>query len=139
MFCDLVDSTGLSERLDPEDMRNLLADYQNRCRKAVENLGGHIARYIGDGVLVYFGYPVANEDAAVRAVQAGLNVVDAIKSLDSEIDKPGIRLAVRVGINTGNVVVGDIGTGDTREQMAVVGDSPNVAARLQSKAEPARS
>ncbi|MGI9319355.1 MAG: adenylate/guanylate cyclase domain-containing protein [bacterium] len=136
MFCDLVDSTGLSERLDPEDMRNVLADYQSRCRKAVEDMGGHIARYIGDGVLVYFGYPVAYEDAAARAVRSGLDIVDAIKILDAEIDKPGINLAVRIGINTGNVVVGDIGTGDGREQMAVVGDVPNVAARLQSSAEP---
>ena len=136
MFCDMVDSTGISEQLDPEELRNVLADYRARCQVVVERFGGHIARYIGDGLLVYFGYPISYEDSAYRAVRASLGIVESIDILDREISKLGIKLAVRIGINTGKVVVGDIGTGKDRESMGVVGEVPNIAARLQAAARP---
>ena len=97
---------------------------------------GHVGNYIGDGILAYFGYPVAHEDDALRAIRAGLDIVDAIKRLDGELETFGVSVDVRVGINTGLVVVGDIGTGEFRDEMAVVGETPNVAARLQGLAEP---
>ena len=136
MFCDMVDSTGISEQLDPEDLSNVIAQYRSCCNCVIENYGGHLARYIGDGLLVYFGYPTNYEDAAYRAVSAALEIVQAIKSIDTKLSELKISLSVRIGINTGKVVVGDIGTGDQRESMGVVGDVPNIAARLQSAAEP---
>ena len=136
MFCDMVDSTGISERLDPEDLSNVFAQYRSRCRSVIEGYGGHLARYIGDGLLVYFGYPKNYEDATYRAVSAALEIVSEIKALDNEISNLGINISVRVGIYTGEVVVGDIGTGAQRELMGVVGDVPNIAARLQSIADP---
>ena len=136
MFCDLVGSTELSERLDPEDLRELLGAYQQTCGGVIGRYDGHIARYVGDGLLVYFGYPQAHEDDPQRAVNAGLGIVEAIEVLNTDIGRSDITLAVRIGINTGVVVAGDIGTGERREEMGIVGETPNIAARLQALAEP---
>jgi len=136
MFCDLAGSTELSRRLDAEDLREINRAYQDACREAIESFGGFVARYMGDGVLAYFGYPRAHEDDAERGVRAGLDVVTRIAALNDGIghDK-GAKLAVRVGLATGSVVVGDlIGEGASRES-PVVGETPNLAARLQSIAE----
>jgi class 3 adenylate cyclase/predicted ATPase len=131
LFCDLVGSTALSVRLDPEDLRNILSEFQKRCGNAIRRYDGHIARFLGDGVLAYFGYPMAHEDDAERAANAALDVVESI----SEMGALG-RLEVRVGIATGMVVVGDlIGEGPARE-FALVGEAPNLAARLQQLAQP---
>ena len=133
MFCDLVGSTALSARLDPEDLREIIGAYQRCCAVLVERNGGFVAKYMGDGVLAYFGYPQAHEDDAERAVRAGLALVDAVPKLATAAGSP---LQVRVGIATGLVVVGDlIGVGAAQEQ-AVVGETPNLAARLQAIAEP---
>lgn len=133
VFCDLVGSTELSVRLDPEDTRDIILAYQQACTQVVTAYQGYISRYQGDGVLVYFGYPVAREDAAERAVRAGLEIVAAVAALGGGA---GVRLNARVGIATGVVVVGDmIGTGSAREH-AAVGETPNLAARLQGLAEP---
>src|SRR5215471_2725322 len=133
MFCDLVGSTALSARLDPEDMREIMSAYHHCCTELVERSGGFVAKYMGDGVLTYFGYPQAHEHDAERAVRAGLAVVEAVPKLDTGA---GVPLEVRIGIATGLVVVGDlIGTGAAQEQ-AVVGETPNLAARLQALAEP---
>ena len=136
MFCDLVGSTELSTRLDPEDLRDVMQRFQETCVEVIGRYGGHIGNYIGDGILAYFGYPRAHEDDAQRAVRAGLGMVEAIAALNDAVPQTGIKLAIRVGINTGLVVVGDIGTGEGRDEMAVVGETPNVAARLQDLAEP---
>jgi class 3 adenylate cyclase/tetratricopeptide (TPR) repeat protein len=136
MFCDLVGSTALSARLDPEDLHQVIAAYQDCCRKIIQRFEGHIGHFVGDGMLVYFGYPQAHEDNPQRAVRAGLEIAEAVHGLESSIAALDIPLAVRIGIHTGLVVVGDIGTGDHRDVMAVVGESPNVAARLQELAEP---
>ena len=133
MFVDLVGSTALSGRLDPEDMRAVLTGYQNAVAGVVTRFAGHVARYMGDGVLCYFGWPRANEDDAERAVRAGLEVLQAIDHLRTP---KGERLQARVGLATGLVVVGDL-IGDTvAEEEAVVGDTPNLAARLQAIASP---
>jgi class 3 adenylate cyclase len=133
MFCDLVGSTALSARLDPEDLRGIIATYHRCCAELVERNGGFVAKYMGDGVLAYFGYPQAHEHDAERAVRAGLNLVEAVPKLATNAGSP---LQVRIGIATGLVVVGDlIGTGAAQEQ-AVVGETPNLAARLQAQAEP---
>ena len=133
MFVDLVGSTALSSRLDPEDLREVMRTYQEACAGVITRFEGHIARYMGDGVLTYFGYPRAHEDEAERAVRAGLAVVDAVGRLTAP---DATRLAARIGIATGRVVVGDlIGAGAAQEQ-AVVGETPNLAARLQALAEP---
>jgi class 3 adenylate cyclase len=127
MFCDLVGSTALSARLDPEDLRGIISAYHHCCTELVEHNGGFVAKYIGNGVLAYFGYPQAHEHDAERAVRTGLALVEAVPKLTTNI---GSSLQVRVGIATGLVVVGDlIGTGAAREQ-AVVGETPNLAARL---------
>jgi class 3 adenylate cyclase/predicted ATPase len=137
MFVDMVGSTALSERLDPEDLRELLRAYQETCAAAVDRFDGHVAKYIGDGILVYFGYPQAHEDDARRAVSAGLGIVDGIAALNrGQTDGNGVELGVRVGIHTGLVVVGEMGGGETREAGAIVGETPNVAARLESLAAP---
>ena len=131
MFSDLVGSTALSARMDPEDLREVISAYQNSVAETVGRFGGFVAKYMGDGVLVYFGYPQAHEDDAERAVRAGLQLVTAIGDL-----KTHAALQTRVGIATGLVVVGDlIGSGASQEQ-AIVGDTPNLAARLQGIAEP---
>src|SRR6202166_3317486 len=133
MFCDLVGSTALSASLDPEDLRGIIGEYQRCCAVLVERNGGFVAKYMGDGVLAYFGYPQAHEDDAERSVRAGLAVVEAVPKLATAAGSP---LQVRVGIATGLVVVGDlIGAGAAQEQ-AVVGETPNLAARLQGLAEP---
>ena len=133
MFCDLVGSTALSIRLDPEDLRGIIASYHRYCTELVQRNGGFVARYMGDGVLAYFGYPHAHEHDAERAVRAGLALVEGVQKLETAAGDP---LQVRVGIATGLVVVGDlIGTGTAQEQ-AVVGETPNLAARLQALAEP---
>jgi class 3 adenylate cyclase/predicted ATPase len=132
MFCDLVGSTALSARLDPEDLREVIGAYHRTVADVVRDLDGFVAKYMGDGVLVYFGYPQAHEDDAERAVRAGLGVVDAVVRLDVR----SVKLQARVGIATGLVVVGDlIGEGSAQEQ-SVVGETPNLAARLQALAEP---
>jgi class 3 adenylate cyclase len=133
MFCDLVGSTTLSATLDPEDLREIIGAYQRCCAVLVELNGGFVAKYMGDGVLAYFGYPQAHEDDAERAVRAGLALVEAVPKLATAAGSP---LQVRVGIATGLVVVGDlIGAGAAQEQV-VVGETPNLAARLQGIAEP---
>jgi class 3 adenylate cyclase/tetratricopeptide (TPR) repeat protein len=134
MFCDLVGSTALSEHLDPEQLRELLARYQDACAAVIDRYGGHIARYVGDGLLIYFGYPHSFEDNAARAVRAALGIVGAVGDLDTGVELSGAALAVRIGVTTGEVVVGDIGQGERREKMAVVGQTPNLAARLQGLA-----
>jgi class 3 adenylate cyclase len=131
MFSDLVGSTALSARMDPEDLREVISAYQKCVAETVGRFGGFVAKYMGDGVLVYFGYPQAHEDDAERAVRAGLELVAAVSGLNTHAP-----LKNRVGIATGLVVVGDlIGSGAALEQ-AIVGETPNLAARLQSVAEP---
>jgi class 3 adenylate cyclase len=133
MFCDLVGSTKLATRLDPEDLRGVLRRFHETCAEAVRSFDGFIAKYMGDGILVYFGYPRAHEDDAERAVRAGLAVVEAVKRLAVPT---GEALAVRIGISTGLVVVGDlIGEGAAQEE-TVIGETPNLAARLQEIATP---
>jgi class 3 adenylate cyclase len=132
MFCDLVGSTALSEQLDPEELREVVRAYQATCTAVIERYEGHIAQYLGDGLLVYFGYPRAHEDDAQRAVRAGLGIVAGLGTLNAQLPFP---LHVRIGIHTGPVVVGDIGAGTKREQLAL-GETPNLAARLQGLAEP---
>jgi class 3 adenylate cyclase len=132
MFCDLVGSTALSARLDPEDLREVIAAYHCTVAEIIARSDGFVSRYMGDGVLVYFGYPQAHEDDAERAVRAGLGAIDAVRCLDVG----SVKLQARVGIATGLVVVGDlIGHGAAQEQ-SVVGETPNLAARLQALAEP---
>ena len=131
MFCDLVGSTALAARLDPEDLREVLRAYHRAVSDAVAAGGGFVAKYMGDGVLVYFGYPQAHEHDAEQAVRAGLALVDRIGRLESRAG----TLASRVGIATGLVVVGDLlGSGDSQER-GVVGETPNLAARLQEMGE----
>lgn len=130
MFCDLVGSTALSEQFDPEDMREVLTTYRQACAKAITRFDGFLARYIGDGILVYFGYPNAHEYEAEHAVRAALEIVENLSRLHTP------PLKVRVGIATGTVVVGDIIGEGTEEHHAVVGQTPNLAARLISLANP---
>jgi class 3 adenylate cyclase len=133
MFVDLVGSTALSARLDPEDMREVLRAYHCAVADEVARLDGHIAKYMGDGVLAYFGWPRAHEDDAERAVRTALAVVDGVGRLRAPA---GEALSARVGVATGSVVVGDLlGEGAAREE-TVVGETPNLAARLQALAEP---
>ena len=135
MFCDLVGSTELAARLDPEVLRDVVRSYQQVCDVVIGQLHGNVAQYLGDGLLVYFGYPVAREDDARRAVRAGLGVIDAIAALNARLQgERGITLAVRVGIHTGPVVIGEIGNASRHEALAL-GETPNVAARLQTVAE----
>jgi len=133
MFCDLVGSTAMSARFDPEDMRAIIGAYHRCCATVITANGGYIAKYMGDGVLAYFGYPQAHEHDAERSVRAGLAIVETAPKLKTVADAP---LHVRVGIATGIVVVGDLlGSGEAQEG-GVVGDTPNLAARLQAIAEP---
>jgi predicted ATPase/class 3 adenylate cyclase len=136
LFCDLVDSTRLARQLDPEDYREVVRAYQEASAAVIQRLDGYIAQYLGDGLLVYFGYPQAHEDDAQRAVRTALGIVEAMGMLNMRLlQDQGVRLAVRLGIHTGPVVVGAIGSGARRERLAL-GDTPNLAARLQSLAEP---
>src|SRR5262249_39782727 len=136
LFCDLVDSTVLASQLDPEDLRAVVRAYQDTCAKVIARFEGHIAQYLGDGLLVYFGYPLAHEDDAQRAVGAGLGRVEARGPLNPRLTEDhGVHVAVRLGIHTGLVVVGEVGGGTRQEQLAL-GEPPNLAARLQGVATP---
>jgi TOMM system kinase/cyclase fusion protein len=136
LFCDLVDSTVLASQLDPEDLRAVVRAYQDTCAKVIARFEGHIAQYLGDGLLVYFGYPQAHEDDAQRAVRAGLGIVEALGPLNTRLTEDhGVHVAVRLGIHTGLVVVGEVGGGTRQEQLAL-GETPNLAARLQGIATP---
>ena len=136
MFCDLVGSTPLSEQLDPEDLREVVRAYQQMCAEMVERFDGYVAQLLGDAVLVYFGWPQAHEDDAQRAVRTGLGMLKAMQTLNNRLEQDkGIRLAIRVGIHTGLVVMGQMGGSGRQEQLAL-GDTPNLASRLQALAEP---
>ena len=136
MFCDLVGSTALAARVDPEILRDVIRAFQRVSATVVDRFGGHIAQYLGDGLLVYFGYPVAHEDDAPRAVRAALGILAAIERLPTRLaDERSVALAARIGIHTGLVVVGAMGSGHRQEELAL-GETPNIAARLQSIAEP---
>ncbi|HMD50147.1 MAG TPA: adenylate/guanylate cyclase domain-containing protein, partial [Bryobacteraceae bacterium] len=133
MFCDLVGSTEMSARLDPEEFRELLADYHRAVTEAIIHFGGHVSKYLGDGVMAYFGWPEAHDNDAERAVRAGLAILDGITGLnnrDAKSDRP--KLSVRVGIDTGNVVIGKGGGSESE----LFGDAANIAARVQSAADP---
>ena len=129
LFCDLVGSTELSARLDPEDLREVIGKYQDACAEVIERFEGHVARFLGDGALAYFGWPRAHEHAAERAVRAGLALVEVIAQLE-----PGMQ--ARVGVATGSVVVGDLIGRKSADLNSVIGETPNLAARLQMLAEP---
>lgn len=136
LFCDLVDSTRLASGLDPEDWREVVRGYQDACVRAVQRFDGHVAQYLGDGLLVYFGYPAAHEDDAERAVRAGLAIVGTVSQGNPALARQhGLELAVRIGIHTGPVVVGEMGSGASREILAV-GDATHLAARLEGVADP---
>jgi len=146
MFCDLVGSTNLSQRLDAEDLRNVVGAYQEAAAQAIQRYAGHIAQYLGDGLLVYFGYPQAHEDDAERAVRAGLEIVQAVRLLAVTLladqfplltanSLPLTSLSVRIGIHTGLVVIGALG-GGTKSEVLAVGDTTNIAARLEAMAAP---
>ena len=136
MFCDLVGSTDLSGRLDPEDLREVVRAYQETAAEVIERYEGHIAQYLGDGLLIYFGYPVAHEDDAQRAVHTGLGMIEAMRQLNTRLkEHHRVELAVRIGVHTGPVVVGEMGGGGRRENLAL-GETPNIAARLEGLAQP---
>ena len=136
MFCDLVGSTELSGRFDPEDYRELVRVYQTTCGDVIEHFSCHIAQTLGDGLLIYSGYPIAHENDAERAVRTGLGILDAMTMLNERLERDkGILLAVRICIHTGPVVVGEVGAGTRQEQLAL-GEVPNVAARIQGLTEP---
>ena len=136
MFCDLVDSTHLSRQLDPEDYRAVVRAYQATAATVIQRFDGYMAQYLGDGLLVYFGYPHAHEDEAQRAVQASLELVETMAPLNTRLEPQyGVRVAVRIGLHTGLVVIGAMGGGNRQEQLAM-GDTPNIAARLQGLAAP---
>ena len=135
MFCDLVGSTALSTQMDPEDLRDVITSFQDECREAIKRYDGFIARYMGDGMLVYFGYPQAHEDDAERGVRAALAILSAVPGLHDDVGaRYGANVAVRIGVATGPVVVGDIVGEGASEEAAVVGETPNLAARLQGVA-----
>ena len=122
MFCDLVGSTDLSGQLDPEDLREVVRSYQDTCSEIIRRYDGHIAQLLGDGLLVYFGYPRAHEDDARRAVRTGLGILDAMRELNTRMERErerGIRLALRVGVHTGLVVVGEMGSEGRQERLAL--------------------
>ncbi len=135
MFCDLAGSTELSAQLDPEDLRDLLHQYQGKTTAAIRQFDGFVAQFLGDGMLIYFGYPSAHEDDAQRAVRAGLEILIGMQELNRIHFQGRTRLSVRIGIHTGPVVVSEVGSGERREHLAL-GETPNVAAKLQALAEP---
>jgi class 3 adenylate cyclase len=136
MFCDLVESTKLSSQLDPEDLREVIQAYQRVCAEVITRFDGYIAQYLGDGLLVYFGYPHAHEDDAHRAVHTGLSILDAMGDLNTRLQQDkGIQLAIRVGVHTGLVVVGAMG-GQGRQEQLALGEVPNVCSRIQGLAAP---
>ena len=132
MFCDLVGSTALSEQLDPEEFQTVVRTYQEVSAQVIERYDGYIAQYLGDGLLVYFGYPAAHEDDAARAIRAGLEIVSALDQSRNQFSQP---VQVRIGIHTGPVVLGQMGGGSRHEQLAL-GETPNIAARVQGQAAP---
>jgi len=135
MFCDLAGSTELSQKLDPEDLQEVTRAYQDSCKAVIERYDGYVARYMGDGVLAYFGYPRAHEDDTERAIRAGLDVVESMAKLNEAVgDKMEIALRVRIGIATGAVVVGEIVGEGASQENTVIGETPNLAARLQALA-----
>jgi class 3 adenylate cyclase/tetratricopeptide (TPR) repeat protein len=137
MFCDLVNSVGLSSGLDPEDLRDLISAYHGACTQAVALYNGYVARYLGDGLLIYFGYPAAHEDDVERAIRAGLELIDALAKLNERLNRaPDAELKVRVGVATGTVVVGDVVREGISDRDTVVGEAVNLAARLQEAALP---
>ncbi|MCI0902139.1 MAG: AAA family ATPase [Chloroflexi bacterium] len=137
MFCDLQGSTALSQQLDPEVLRDVIRGYQEVCAGAVSRFEGHIAKYLGDGLLVYFGYPQAHEDDPQRAVRAGLAILEDMVALNTQLrSEKDLELTVRIGIHTGLVVAGEMGGGDTLEELAIVGETPNIAARIEGAALP---
>jgi class 3 adenylate cyclase len=127
MFCDLVGSTALSEQLDPEELREVIRLYQEICTTVIQRYAGHIAQHLGDGLLVYFGYPVAHEDDAQRAVRAGIEIIDALRESPLQHRKLPHPIQVRIGIHTGLVVIGEIGNSEKREILAL-GETPNTPA-----------
>jgi class 3 adenylate cyclase len=133
LFCDLVGSTRLATRLDPEDLGEVMRAYQAACAEVVCRFGGHLARFLGDGVLAYFGWPRAHEDDAERAVRAGLELLEAVRQLRLQSE---FAPQARVGIATGPVVVGDLISEQAADRDTVIGETPNLAARLQALAEP---
>jgi class 3 adenylate cyclase/tetratricopeptide (TPR) repeat protein len=136
MFCDLVNSTPLASQFDPEEWREVVRAYYETCEKVIARFDGHVGNYLGDGLLVYFGFPRAHEDDAQRAVRAGLGIIDAVRQLNTVIsEKHGVSLAVRLGCHTGLVVIGEV-MGGTGHNDMVLGDTPNIAARLQGVAAP---
>ena len=140
MFCDQVDSVGRSARLDPEELHEITHQYQEVCAKVIQNLGGYLAQYQGDGLLVYFGYPLAHEDDAQRAVRAGLGILAELPQLNSRLQRTmkdihDFPLALRIGIHTGLAILGEMGAGERRELIAL-GEAPNIASRLQGIAGP---
>lgn len=137
MFCDLVGSTPLSERLDPEDLREVIRAYQEVCEHMISRYEGYMAAYLGDGLLIYFGYPLAHENDAHRAVRAALGIVEAVDRLNARLQtERAIKLGVRLGIHTGVMVVGEMGAGERRDASSIVGEHANIAARVQAAAEP---
>jgi class 3 adenylate cyclase/tetratricopeptide (TPR) repeat protein len=136
LFCDLVGSTELAHRQDPEDLRELVSVYQGVCQSAIGRYKGFIARYVGDGVLAYFGYPQAHEEDAERAVRTGLGIIDGMRTLNVRLAERGIELSVRIGIATGSVVVGDVIGEGSSQGSAALGEALNVASRLQGLAQP---
>ena len=136
LFCDLVGSTDLSGRLDPEELRDVVREYQEACVGVVQRFEGYVAQYLGDGLLIYFGFPQAHEDDVQRGIHTGLGIVAAVAELSERLEEErGLSLAVRLGLHTGEVVAGEVGAGERREQLAL-GQTPNIAARLQGLAEP---
>src|SRR5262249_1137468 len=136
LFCDLADSTRLARQLDPEDLREVMRAYQATCVDVIQRFAGHVAQYLGDGLLVYFGYPQAYEEDGQRAVRPGVGMLEAMGTLNARLVRNhDIRLAIRIGIHTGLVVIGEMGSGGRHEHLAL-GDTPNLAARLQGLAEP---
>jgi class 3 adenylate cyclase len=136
LFCDLVDSTKLSAQLDPEDYRDVVRAYHTACTEVIQRYEGHLAQLLGDGLLVYFGYPHAHEDDAQRALRTGLGLLAAMGALNSRLQPAtGFHLAIRVGIHTGLVVVGEMG-GQGRQEQLALGETPNIAARIQGLAAP---
>jgi predicted ATPase/class 3 adenylate cyclase len=137
MFCDLVGSTALSAQLDPEDLRELVRAYQAACGDVVQRFEGYIAQYLGDGLLIYFGWPQAHEDDAPRAVHAALGMLAAMDALNQRLPTAAasVRLTVRIGVHTGQVVVGEVGR-DARHERLAIGETPNVAARIEGVAQP---
>jgi class 3 adenylate cyclase/predicted ATPase len=136
MFIDIVESTQLASQLDPEEYRDVVRAYQTACTEIVQRYDGHVAQLLGDGLLIYFGYPHAHEDDAQRAVRAGLGILAALEDLNISLKRDkGIQLAVRLGIDTGLVVIGDMGGAGRQEQLAL-GETPNIAARIQGLAQP---